>query len=66
MLCVFGEGRVSEGWWCDVRGRGLKVLLYIIMYSSAVAVQGGVVAVLGGTVAVQGGVVAVRGGVVAV
>lgn len=59
MLCIFGEGRVSEGWWLGVRWRVLKVLLYIIMYSSAVTVQGGVVAVQGGAVAVQGGAVAV-------
>lgn len=66
LLCIFGEGRVSEGWWLGVRWRVLKGLLYIIMYSGAVAVQGGAVAVQGGVVAVQGGVVAVQGGVVAV
>ena len=59
-------GYLRGGGSAFVGGWALKGLLYIIMYSSAVAVQGGVVAVQGGVVAVQGGAVAVQGGAVAV
>ena len=52
--CVFlGRGGYLRGGGAAFAGGwALKGLLYIIMYSGVVAVQGGVVAVQGGAVAV--------------